>query len=91
MAPWLPDHEASQCELPEEVSALHAQAAAMHSKCMASDHFMAAIQQEAACMTARQAEKLQVCYVGLGILHVFKSTQILTRVLRVTKSPHTNQ
>ena len=62
MAPWLPDHEASQTELPEEVSALRGLAAVMHSKCMASDQFMAAIQQEAARMTARQAEQLQVSY-----------------------------
>ena len=51
---------ASQPEPPEEVSALHRFAAAMHTKCMVSDQFMVAIQQEAACMTARQAEQLQV-------------------------------
>lgn len=60
MTPWLPDHEASQPELPEELSALQALAAAVHSKCMASDQFMATIQQQAARMTARQTEQLQV-------------------------------
>lgn len=63
MVPWLPDHEALQPELLEEVSALHGLAAAMHTKCMTSDHFMATIQQEAARMTAKQAEQLQVCYL----------------------------
>ena len=60
MTHWLPDHDASQPEPPEEVSALQGLAAALHSKCMASDQFMATIQQEAARMTAKQAEQLQV-------------------------------
>ena len=61
VTPWLPDHPASQPELPPEVLALHGLAAAMHSQCMANDRFMAAIQQEAAHMTAKQAEQVQVC------------------------------
>lgn len=32
----------------------------MHSQCMANDDFMVAIQQEAARMTGRQAEQVQV-------------------------------
>lgn len=61
VTPWLPDHTASQPELPPEVLALHGLAAAVHSQCMANDRFMAAIQQEAAGMTAKQVEQVQVC------------------------------
>ena len=87
MTRWLPDHEASQPEPPEELSALQGLAAAMHSRCMASDQFMTTVQQEAAHMTAKQAEQLQVCQFFVQSLHTVKRTQTMTHVVGLPYFP----
>ncbi|DBA75340.1 hypothetical protein WJX77_001634 [Trebouxia sp. C0004] len=65
VTPWIPEHELLQAEAPPEVAGLHIQVAAMHSKCMQSQRFMVALQREAAGMTARQVEQLQVLLYAL--------------------------
>lgn len=64
VTPWIPEHELLQAEAPPEVAGLHVRVAAMHSKCMQSQRFMTAVQREAAGMTARQVEQLQVCPIS---------------------------
>ena len=72
VTPWIPEHELLQAEVPPEVAGLHMRVAAMHSKCMQSQRFMAAVQQEAAGMTARQVEQLQVIISIITIMIIIK-------------------
>ena len=73
VTPWLPEHDQPASEAPPEVIALQGLLKAIHNRCMQSERFMAAIEGEAARMTARQVEQLQV-----GKTQVLDRSSLLT-------------
>ncbi len=79
VTPWIAEHELLQAEAPAEMAGLHMRVAAMHSKCMQSQRFMAAVQREAAGMTAREVEQLQVIIIRTIMIIIMENVYLASR------------